>query len=310
MERVHIPVLCDTVIKTLAIKPDGTYIDATFGRGGHSESLLEKLGPKGRLMVIDKDPAAIAAAKALDDPRLVIKHGSFADLDKFVAELGWVGEVDGIMMDLGVSSPQLDTANRGFSFRLDGPLDMRMDDSSGISAAEWLETVDMFDLADVIWRFGEERHARRIARAIITARQEAPIKTTKQLANIVERIVHKKPTQKIHVATKTFQAIRIFINQELTDLEKGLDHAINVLSPGGRLVVMSFHSLEDRIVKQFFNGKVQGEQLPRNLPIKPVDVCTPIKIIKANLKATEEEIEQNPRARSVRLRVAEKVLCD
>ena len=310
MERVHIPVLCDTVIETLAIKPDGTYIDATFGRGGHSESILEKLGSQGRLLVIDKDLAAIKAAEALNDPRVVIKHGSFAELDEYVAELGWVEQIDGILMDLGVSSPQLDTAERGFSFRLDGPLDMRMDDSKGLSAAEWLETVDIFDLADIIWRFGEERYARRIARAIIAARDIEPIKTTKQLADIIEKVVYKKPGKKIHVATKTFQAIRIFINQELTDLEKGLEHAVDVLSAGGRLVVMSFHSLEDRIVKQFFNEMVQGEQLPRNLPIKPVDVCTPIKLIKIDLKASAEEIEQNPRARSVRLRVAEKVSCD
>lgn len=310
MEKIHVPVLCDTVIEALSIKTDGKYIDATFGRGGHSEAILEKLSSKGRLLVIDKDLAAIEAAHAMNDPRIIVQHGSFAAIDAYVSALGWVNQIDGILMDLGVSSPQLDTAERGFSFRLDGPLDMRMDNSSGISVAEWIETVDMFDLADVIWRFGEERHARRIARAIIAARDEKPITTTNQLADIVARIVFKKPGQKIHVATKTFQAMRIFINHELIDLEKGLDHAVDMLAPEGRLVVMSFHSLEDRIVKQFLNQLARGEQLPRNLPIKSVEVLTPIKIIKGNLKASPKEIEQNKRARSVRLRVAEKVLCD
>jgi len=310
MERVHVPVLLEATIEALAIKPDGYYIDATFGRGGHSETILENLGKDGKLLVIDKDPEAIAAARALNDSRIIIKHGSFADLNQFVAEEDWIGKVNGILMDLGVSSPQLDTAERGFSFRLDGPLDMRMNPEAGISAKDWLATVDATDLADVIWRLGEERHARRIARVIIAEREKNPIETTKQLADLVAKVVRPKPNQRIHVATKTFQAIRIYLNDELTDLEKALAGAMNVLAPEGRLVVMSFHSLEDRIVKRFMVEKSRGEQMPRNLPIKNVDVVCPMKVIKLNLKASEDEIDQNPRARSVRLRVAEKIPCD
>lgn len=310
MERVHVPVLLEATIDALAIKPNGCYIDATFGRGGHSEAILSRLNQDGRLLVIDKDPEAIKAAYALNDSRLIIQHGSFADLNQYIADLDWNGKVNGILMDLGVSSPQLDTAERGFSFRLDGPLDMRMNPEAGLSAKDWLATVEANDLADVIWRLGEERHARRVARAIIAERDVNPIETTKQLADVVAKVVRPKPNQRIHVATKTFQAIRIFINNELTDLEKALDAAIDALAPEGRLVVMSFHSLEDRIVKRFMVSKSRGEQIPRNLPIKNVDLACPIKVHKTNLKATEEEIEQNPRARSVRLRVAEKVLCD
>lgn len=310
MGRVHVPVLLEAAIDALDIKPDGFYIDATFGRGGHSEIILEKLSKNGRLLVIDKDPAAIKAAHALNDSRLIIQHGSFAHLNQYVADLNWNGKVNGILMDLGVSSPQLDTADRGFSFRLEGPLDMRMNPEEGLSAKDWLATVEAGDLADVIWRLGEERHARRIARAVIAERELNPIETTKQLADLVSKVVRPKPNQRIHVATKTFQAIRIFINDELTDLEKALDHAMDVLAPEGRLVVMSFHSLEDRIVKRFMQEKARGEKIPRNLPVKSVDMPCPIKILKTNLKATEDEIEQNPRARSVRLRVAERLLCD
>ena len=309
MDTEHVPVLLEAVIEALAIKPSAYYIDATFGRGGHSALILERLNQDGRLLVIDKDPDAIAAAKALNDPRVIIEHGSFADLNEYVARLNWNGKVAGILMDLGVSSPQLDTAERGFSFRLDGPLDMRMNPQAGISAKDWLATVETNDLADVIWRLGEERHARRIARAIVSEREKNPIETTTQLANIVARVVRPKPNQRIHVATKTFQAIRIFINDELTDLEKALTHAMNVLAPQGRLVVMSFHSLEDRIVKHFMVDQSRGEQMPINLPIKNVDIKCSIKLIKLNLKATEDEIDENPRARSVRLRVAEKLEC-
>jgi 16S rRNA (cytosine1402-N4)-methyltransferase len=310
MERVHIPVLLEATIDALAIKPNGFYIDATFGRGGHSEIILERLDQDGRLMVIDKDPEAIAAAHALNDSRVIIQHGSFADLNQYVADLDWIGKVDGILMDLGVSSPQLDNAERGFSFRLDGPLDMRMNPEKGLSAKDWLATVEANDLADIIWRLGEERHARRIARSIVAERENAPMTTTKQLAAAVSRVVRAKPNQRTHVATKTFQAIRIYLNDELTDLEKALQHGMDVLAPGGRLVVMSFHSLEDRIVKRFMVDKARGDKLPRNLPIKSVDVTFPIKILKINLKASEDEIDQNPRARSVRLRVAEKIQCD
>lgn len=309
MDREHIPVLLEAVIEALAIKPSAYYIDATFGRGGHSALILERLNQDGRLLVIDKDPEAIAAAKALNDPRVIIEHGSFADINEYVARLNWNGKVAGILMDLGVSSPQLDTAERGFSFRLDGPLDMRMNPQAGISAKDWLATVEADDLADVIWRLGEERHARRIARTIVAERENNPIQTTKQLADLVAKIVRPKPNQRIHVATKTFQAIRIFINDELTDLEKALKHSINVLAPQGRLVVMSFHSLEDRIVKRFMVDQSRGEQVPRDLPIKNIDIKYPIKIVKLNLKATEDEIDDNPRARSVRLRVAEKLEC-
>jgi 16S rRNA (cytosine1402-N4)-methyltransferase len=309
MDTEHIPVLQVAAIDALAIQPNAYYIDATFGRGGHSALILERLNQDGRLLVIDKDPEAIAVAKALNDSRIIIEHGTFADLDRYVDSLNWKGKVAGILMDLGVSSPQLDTAERGFSFRLDGPLDMRMNPEAGLSAKDWLASVETSDLADVIWRLGEERHARRIARAIVAEREKNPIETTKQLADLVGKIVRPKPNQRIHVATKTFQAIRIFINNELTDLEIALKHAIQVLAPQGRLVVMSFHSLEDRIVKRFMVDLARGEQMPRDLPIKNVDIKYPIKIIKLNLKATEDEIDDNPRARSVRLRVAEKLEC-
>lgn len=307
MDIEHIPVLQGAAIDALAIQPNAYYIDATFGRGGHSTLILERLNQDGRLLVIDKDPEAIKAARALNDPRVLIEHGSFADIDRYVDSLNWKGKVAGILMDLGVSSPQLDTASRGFSFRLDGPLDMRMNPEIGISAKDWLATVETNDLADVIWRLGEERHARRIARMIVAEREKNPIQTTKQLADLVAKIVRPKPNQRIHVATKTFQAIRIFINDELSDLEKALSKAIDLLAPQGRLVVMSFHSLEDRIVKRFMVDQSRSDPMPRDLPIKNVDIQYPIKVIKLNLKATEDEIDDNPRARSVRLRVAEKL---
>ena len=308
MDTEHVPVLLEAVIEALAIKPSAYYIDATFGRGGHSALILERLNQDGRLLVIDKDPDAIAAAKALNDPRVIIEHGSFADLNEYVARLNWNGKV---FLNKFLPSVLESTYKnkRGFSFRLDGPLDMRMNPQAGISAKDWLATVETNDLADVIWRLGEERHARRIARAIVSEREKNPIETTTQLANIVARVVRPKPNQRIHVATKTFQAIRIFINDELTDLEKALTHAMNVLAPQGRVVVMSFHSLEDRIVKHFMVDQSRGEQMPINLPIKNVDIKCSIKLIKLNLKATEDEIDENPRARSVRLRVAEKLEC-
>ncbi len=306
-EDEHQSVMVKEVLEGLNIQKQGIYIDATFGRGGHSEVILNELSKEGRVIAMDKDPEAQKVAEALSvaDPRFVFKRGSFSGIYTLCEELGLLGEVAGILMDLGVSSPQLDTASRGFSFRLDGPLDMRMDPSVGISAAEWLNTAEEAEISRVLKEYGEERFHRRMARAIINARTMSPITTTFQLAEIISKANpawerHKNP------ATRSFQAIRIYINRELEDLALGLEQALEVLQPKGRLVVISFHSLEDRIVKQFIQKNAQGMIFPSYLPIPPQPMGKKCHRIGKKMKASKAEIAANPRARSAILRVAEK----
>ena len=302
----HEPVLLAEVIEGLAIQPDGIYIDATFGRGGHSRAILERLSPKGRLLVFDKDPEAISVAQGMGDQRMTVAHASFSKLREVVTGLGWLGTVDGMLMDLGVSSPQLDDSSRGFSFSAEGPLDMRMDSSKGESAAEWLKHVEEKDLARVLWEYGEERHSRRIARTIVNVRRESPIETTKQLANLIESAVPKQFFG-MHVATRSFQAIRIFINRELLDLEDVLSQVLEVLSVNGRLCVISFHSLEDRPVKQFIARASEGDPIPRGIPIRDAQRIRFAKKIGGLIRPSAEEISNNPRSRSARLRIMEKI---
>jgi 16S rRNA (cytosine1402-N4)-methyltransferase len=287
------------------IKPDGVYVDGTFGRGGHSRLILEKLGKGGRLIALDKDPAAVTAGKAVDDSRFRIVHSPFVRLQEVLCELA-VQKVDGVLLDLGVSSPQLDDEQRGFSFRFNGPLDMRMDTSGGQTAAEWLTKVDEGLLREVIRDYGEERFAKQIARAIIVAREEQPIATTQQLGRIVSQAVRtREPGQ--NPATRTFQAIRIYLNQELDELAHVLPQCVDALSAGGRLVVISFHSLEDRIVKRFMREMVQGKQLPRGLPVRAIDMPRgKLRMIGRAVRPSTREVTANPRARSAVMRVAER----
>ena len=301
------PVLLGPVLRGLKIKPDGCYVDGTFGRGGHSEKILEQLNTEGRLLGIDRDPQAIASAprKLTDDPRFELIRGESAQLETLMAARGLVGEVDGLLFDLGVSSPQLDEADRGFSFLRDGPLDMRMDPESGISARDWLATVGEFELKKVLRKFGEETAASRIARAVIAARAVEPIESTVQLARIVESVAPKRG-QKKHPATKTFQAIRIFINRELEQLEALLQQSAAVLGRGGRLCVISFYSLEDRIVKRFIrDASLEAEQY-RGMPSVPAEFQPKLRTVGKVIMASADEIAANPRARSARLRIAER----
>jgi len=300
----HVPVLFAEVMDGLAVKADGTYLDGTFGRGGHARGVLAKLGPEGRLLVMDKDPEAIVVAEALarEDARVAWRRGSFADL------AGWTladGGLDGILFDLGVSSPQLDVAGRGFSFGKDGPLDMRMDPDAGESAAQWLAHASDKDIADVLWTYGDERQSRRIARAIVARRAETPLLRTAQLAELIASVMPRGDS-KIHPATRSFQAIRIFINRELLDLEAGLDAAMARLKPGGRLAVISFHSLEDRIVKQFMARHAKAPPSNRRMPVEIVFTPT-LRLVGGACKAGEAELAVNPRARSAVLRVAERL---
>jgi len=307
-DELHRPVLFDQVLDALQVKPDGLYIDGTFGRGGHAAAVLERLGVHGQLLAFDKDPEALdfAADRFRGESRLHLRHGSFGNLGTVVSELDWEGRVDGILLDLGVSSPQLDDAGRGFSFLKDGPLDMRMNTQSGVSASDWLASASDKDIADVLWKYGEERFSRRIARSIVNAREENPITTTSQLAGLIAAAVpghgHKR-----HPATKSFQAIRIFINQELEDLEAVLPQTVDALAPGGRLAVISFHSLEDRIVKRFIRDQHRGPQLPPDLPVIPDRYRPRLKPVGKQIRAEEKEIQPNPRARSAVLRVAERL---
>lgn len=308
MERAalagHLPVLYAQVLDGLRVKGDGTYLDGTFGRGGHARGVLERLGPEGRLLVMDKDPEAIDVAMREfgADPRVSVFRGSFAQLGDWDAT---AAGLDGVLFDLGVSSPQLDMAERGFSFGKDGPLDMRMDPESGVSAAEWLATASEKEIADVLWTFGEERQSRRIARAIVARRAEQPITRTAQLAELIASVV-PRGEQKIHPATRSFQAIRIYINRELGDLEDGLDAALSRLKPGGRLAVISFHSLEDRIVKQFIARHAKAPAGNRRMPVE-VDFMPTLRDVSGAVKGDDVEIAANPRARSAVLRVAEKL---
>jgi 16S rRNA (cytosine1402-N4)-methyltransferase len=306
-ELVHKPILVAEVITGLAIKEDGVYVDATFGRGGHVREILRHLGPKGRLFALDKDPAAVTAAKMIQDDRLSIKQGSFTLLQSWMQELGVSGEVDGIVMDLGVASPQLDDPKRGFSFLRAGPLDMRMDPTQGTDAARWINSAPEEEIATVLKVYGEERFHRRIAAAIVQARTLAPINTTKQLADIAAKANPKWEKYK-HPATRTFQAIRIFINNELEELKVCLEQCLEVLAVGGRLAVISFHSLEDRIVKRFMQKHIQGGEFPAEIPLKQEQLAIRFKRIGgAAIKATSAEIASNIRARSAVLRIVEKI---
>ncbi|MCF6249801.1 MAG: 16S rRNA (cytosine(1402)-N(4))-methyltransferase RsmH [Methylococcaceae bacterium] len=306
----HLSVLYNESLQGLNIRPDGLYIDCTFGRGGHSKGILAQLGPDGQLLAIDRDLDAVNSVYADEmrkDSRFTLHHGCFSGLQRIVGSCGWQGKVDGVLMDLGVSSPQLDDSLRGFSFMREGPLDMRMDTSIGVSAADWLAQVDENILVKVLFEYGEERFARRIAKAVVERRSEAPIKTTLDLAGLIEHVVPKREKHK-HPATRSFQAIRIEINSELDEIKKGLQQAIDVLNSGGRLVVISFHSLEDRIVKRFIRNESGRKFNPGKLPIKEVDIEQGIlrKVSKA-VKAGKRELQQNPRARSAVMRVAERV---
>ncbi|MES2048509.1 MAG: 16S rRNA (cytosine(1402)-N(4))-methyltransferase RsmH [Pseudomonadota bacterium] len=307
-ELTHQTVLLNEAVDALALSGEraaGIYLDGTFGRGGHSRKILQQLGPSGRLLAFDKDTQAIANAQQINDPRFEIVHDSFASIKEELSARGIV-QVDGVLMDLGISSPQVDDAGRGFSFRSNGPLDMRMDTTRGISAAEWLATADEEIIGKVIKNYGEERFAFQIAKAIVASRQVEPISSTGQLAGIVAHAVKTREKGK-DPATRTFQAIRIFINKELEDLEIGLAAAYASLAPHGRMVVISFHSLEDRIVKQFFASKVNVLQPDRRLPIRTVDLPKAQMKLIAKMKPSDQEIARNPRARSAIMRVAERL---
>ncbi len=310
MEPKHQPVLLNEALASLQIVMDGNYVDATFGRGGHSQGMLERLGEAGRLLVMDRDPEAIAHAESsfASDARVHLAHASFSRLEEQCAALGWQANVHGILMDLGVSSPQLDEARRGFSFQQDGPLDMRMDPESGESAAEWLQKAGERDISLVLRRLGEEKFHRRIARAIVNFREEqgrGP-RTTGELAELVGRASPMRERHK-HPATRTFQALRIFINQELEELESCLAQCLQALAPGGRLCVISFHSLEDRIVKRFMRKHSQPDPMYAGLPDIPPEARPVLKLIGKPIRASREEQAANPRSRSAIMRVAERL---
>ena len=308
MVVAHTPVLLDEVLAGLSVQADGRYCDATFGRGGHAAAILQQLGAAGRLCAIDRDPAAIAAGRErfAAEPRLTLVRGSFGRLEERVRAAGWEGELQGVLLDLGVSSPQLDEAGRGFSFMQDGPLDMRMDNESGLSAAQWLARAGEREIADVLFKLGEEKFSRRIARAIVAARAETPIGTTRQLADIVAGAVPTREPGK-HPATRTFQAIRIHVNRELEEVEAALPQAVNLLAPGGRLCVISFHSLEDRLVKRFMRREAQGDPIYAELPDVPPHARPRLQLIGGAVMPGDAEIARNPRARSAVLRVAERI---
>ena len=298
----HISVLLAESVSALSVRADGSYLDGTFGRGGHSREILSRLSPSGKLIAVDKDPAAEASALSLaNDPRFHFEPGSFADISRIVTD----NSLDGILLDLGVSSPQLDDAQRGFGFSGDGPLDMRMDTRTGMTAAQWLASAPEQDIADVIKTYGEERFGKRMAAAIVKARAETPITGTRQLANIIAEANPKWEPHK-HPATRAFQAIRIFINRELEDLELALECMVNKLVVGGRLVVISFHSLEDRIVKRFMRDQARGIQLPRHVPVVDSDAGKTLNLVGKAMKPSNEEIARNPRSRSAVMRIAER----
>ncbi len=305
----HISVLLDEAIDGLSIKPDGCYIDCTFGRGGHSALILSKLSEKGRLIAIDRDPTAIAAAEKFKaDGRFSIEHHGFAELENIVEQLQLTEKIDGLLLDLGISSPQIDEAERGFSFMKDGPLDMRMDTSRGQTAAEWLAIADVEDITWVLRTFGEEKHAWRIANAIVDTREEFPLTRTGELAKLIKTTAPQREIKK-HPATRSFQAIRIYINSELEQIEKVLVASLNVLAEEGRLVVISFHSLEDRLVKQFMRKHSQGKKVPRGLPISEEELQKGKKLalVGRRLKPSKNEVELNVRSRSSVLRIAQRL---
>lgn len=307
--QAHISVLLAETLAGLAIKADGIYLDGTFGRGGHSREIIKQLGPDGRLYAIDRDPTAIAAAAPLlADARFHITHSPFAALATIAENQAIFGKIDGILLDLGVSSPQLDDAERGFSFMRDGPLDMRMDPTSGQSAAEWLAHADVEDITFVLREYGEEKFAWRIANAIVAHRLEQPLRRTSELASLISNVVPKSAKEKKHPATRSFQAIRIYVNSELEQVNLALQGAMAALKPGGRLCVISFHSLEDRMVKQFFRRHSKAEAVPRGLPLTDAQLykAIPLKLIGKAIMPSEAELVANPRARSAVLRIAER----
>ena len=311
---MHISVLLHEAVDALAIKPNGIYVDGTFGRGGHSRLILSQLSENGRLIAFDKDPAAVLSGETIGDKRFCIQHGGFSGMQRILQEMG-VTKIDGVLLDLGVSSPQLEEISRGFSFRSAGPLDMRMDTSSGQTAAAWLAVVAEDQLEKVIKEYGEERYARQIARAIIVARTRQPIVTTLQLAEIVAAVVRARQRQREnmrHPATRTFQAIRIYLNQELEELSLVLPQCVELLNPGGRLVVISFHSLEDRMVKQFMRAAASTDELPRGVPLRERDLQRfskqKLKLIGKAIRPGGNEVTENVRARSAVMRVAERIV--
>jgi 16S rRNA (cytosine1402-N4)-methyltransferase len=309
MSDSHAPVLHQEVVDGLRIRPDGNYVDGTYGRGGHARSILAALGEQGRLIVMDRDPQAIADARASfgADSRVTIIHDDYANLKAQIAELDLLQEIDGILLDLGVSSPQLDDARRGFSFQRNGPLDMRMNPEAGQSAAAWLREAEEAEIARVLWEYGEERHSRRIARKIVAQRAIEPIEDTATLARLISDIV-PRPKNNRHPATRSFQAIRIHINQELSQIQRLLDSIFEILRVGGRLLVISFHSLEDRLVKRFFKTHSTPAKLPRGLPLRDSELRSviPLRLMGRAIKAGAEELSSNPRARSAVLRIAER----
>jgi 16S rRNA (cytosine1402-N4)-methyltransferase len=309
----HTPVLLREAVDALAVGPCGIYVDGTFGRGGHSRLILERLGESGRLIAFDRDPTAFSVGQALvaEDPRFRIVHSSFSRIQEVLRQLD-VDRVDGILLDLGVSSPQLEEADRGFSFRMDGPLDMRMDTSQGQTAADWLASASQAHLEEVIKNYGEERFAKQVARAIVAARSQQPVTTTHQLAAIVGTAVRsRKREDKQNPATRTFQAIRIYINQELEKLSLVLPQCVEVLKPGGRLVAISFHSLEDRIVKRFMRESANADRLPKEVPLRAMEVQrlsrNKLRVVGKAVRPIAEELAANPRARSAVMRVAERL---
>ncbi|WP_265947596.1 16S rRNA (cytosine(1402)-N(4))-methyltransferase RsmH [Dechloromonas sp. A34] len=302
----HVTVLLEEAVQALAIKAEGAYMDATFGRGGHSRLILSVLNEKGRLVALDRDPQAIAAGATINDSRFQLVHRAFGEIAEAAEEAG-VREIDGILFDVGVSSPQIDDGGRGFSFRHDAPLDMRMDVTQGETAAEWLARADIRDITEVIRNYGEERFAFQIAKKVVAARLEQPIVTTAQFAALVRETVRtREPGQ--DPATRSFQALRIHINQELRQLEIALPQALELLKPGGRLVVICFHSLEDRIVKNFMRSQANADDLPKGLPLRADQLPKPkLRLIGKQLKPSAAEVAANPRARSAVMRVAEKL---
>jgi 16S rRNA (cytosine1402-N4)-methyltransferase len=304
----HVPVLLQSAVDALAIESrrDGTFVDATFGRGGHSRLILDRLGPHGRLIALDRDSEAIAAARAIRDPRLSPAQARFSELQPTLDALGAVG-VDGVLFDLGMSSPQLDDPERGFSFRFDAPLDMRMDRTRGVSAAQWLERADEAEIREVLSSYGEERFAKQIAKAIVAAQRDGAVHSTGQLAAIVGAAVRtREPGQ--NPATRTFQALRIYVNQELEELSLALPQALAALNPSGRLAVISFHSLEDRLVKHFMRENSRADALPERLPVRVRELPGPkLRVLGKPVRPDAGEARSNPRARSAILRVAEKL---
>ena len=306
-EPEHVPVLLEETLQALKVRKDGFYVDATCGRGGHTQAILEKLGPQGRVLALDRDPQAVTAVRArcAGDARIEVQQAAFSRLGHLLGERNLNGRVHGVLLDLGVSSPQLDEPARGFSFRHDGPLDMRMDPASGVSAAQWINAAPEEEISRVLHEYGEERYARRIARVIVRERAQSPLTTTRQLAELIARAVPSRERSK-DPATRSFQAIRIFINRELKEIEQTLPQAVQALASGGRLVVISFHSLEDRIVKRFLRAEAKGEELPLELPVRASEIQARLKLVGKAVRASAAEVQRNPRARSAVLRMAER----